>query len=714
MFDDAEKVTHHPVIEEITNVLCKKTSNTDKSFFQVEVAYFLGKMAGCMRATLVTKDRGNIPINIYALALGSSGYGKGHSVSIMENSFIGGFKQIFCEDTMPIVAEQHIADLASKKSIKNGTDLQEEIDKLESDYLSKGAYPFTFDSGTSPAVKQLRHKLLLANAGSINLQIDEIGSNLINSVEILNPFLELYDLGSIKQKLVKNTAENIRSEEIDGNTPTNMLLFGTPVKLMDGGQTEDQFYSFLEIGYARRCIFGMGHTDRKAYYSLSPSEIYKNLTAPTNDSIIDKWSIHFAGLADIQHYGKKIEVPDDVAIKLLEYKIFCEKQADLLAEHEEVKKAELSHRYFKALKLAGAYAFIDGSLVLSMTELLQAIKLVEESGQAFDELFKRDKPYMKLAKYIASVNTEVTHADLNEALPFYKNGVGARNELMTLAIAWGYNNNIIIKKKFVDGVELFTGETLQKSDSNACILSWSTDLASGYEPEEAPFNQLDKLLLAPDLHWCNHQFLDKHRKEENALPKFNMVVLDVDGGIQISTVRDLLKDYSYIIYTTKRSTKEDNRFRVILPLDYILELDSNDYKEFMNNIFKWLPFKTDESANQRSKKWLTNPGDFYINEGKLLDALPFIPKTNRNEQFHKEYQKIESMGNLERWFAQEISKGNRNNNMIKYALALVDNGLSLQEVEGRVFSFNKQLQNPLPEDEISKTIMVTVAKRYVK
>lgn len=66
-------VQHHPAIKEIVEVLCNKTQNTDKGFFQVEVAYFLGKLAGCMRASLVTKDRGNIPINIYALALGSSG-----------------------------------------------------------------------------------------------------------------------------------------------------------------------------------------------------------------------------------------------------------------------------------------------------------------------------------------------------------------------------------------------------------------------------------------------------------------------------------------------------------------------------------------------------------------------------------------------------------------------------------------------------------------
>ena len=92
-------VQHHPAIQEIVDVLCAKTQNTDQGFFRTEVAYFLAKLASAMRATIVTKDRGDIPVNIYALALATSGFGKGHSVNIMENEFIKGFKKRFTEET---------------------------------------------------------------------------------------------------------------------------------------------------------------------------------------------------------------------------------------------------------------------------------------------------------------------------------------------------------------------------------------------------------------------------------------------------------------------------------------------------------------------------------------------------------------------------------------------------------------------------------------
>lgn len=713
---DMTGVEHHPAIEEITEVLCNKTQNTDKGFFRTEVAYFLAKMASNMRATIVTKDRGDIPVNLYALALATSGFGKGHSVNIMENEFIRGFKKRFMEDTMAVISEKHLWDIANDRALRNGSDPQEEFESVDKEYKRAGAYPFTFDSGTPPAVKQLRHKLLLANCGSINLQIDEIGSNLIGSTDVLTLFLELYDQGIVKQKLTKNTNENVRAEEVDGKTPTNMLLFGTPSKLLDGGQTEEQFYSFLETGYARRCLFGFGQHDRKAFNSQSPEEIYQRLIQPTNNNAVNKWAAQFHKLADPAMYGWKMTVEDDVGIRLLEYKIACEKIADHMADHEEIRKAELSHRYFKALKLAGAFAFVDESNEVEMDHLMQAILLVEESGNAFQTILNREKTYVKLAKYIAAVGTEVTHADLLEALPFYKAGNAARNEMITLATAWGYKKHIIIKKSFIDGIEFFKGETLEETKLDEMIVSYGDHWAYNYLGERVPFEQLHQLTQAPGMHWANHHFKNGHRAEENVFAGFNMIVIDVDEGISLETAHALMKDYKFLTYTTKRHTDDVNRFRLILPINYVLELDSEEYKEFMNNVMGWLPFKTDESANQRAKKWETfDGGSYHYNfDGEILDALKFIPKTSKNEQYKQSFRQVESLDNLERWFAQRIASGNRNNQMLKYALALVDNGMSLMDVTKQVHAFNDKLNTPLPKDEIESTILVTVAKKYAK
>jgi len=710
---DLSEVPYHPVIEEIVDVLCNKTQNTDRNFFRIEVAYFLSKMASSMRAKIITKDRGEVPVNLYALALATSGFGKGHSVNIVEDYFMGPFKRRFMEETFAIKSDENLWRMAITRAALSGKDEDDEKAKLDKEFQAAGNLAFTFDSGTAPAVKQLRHKLLMANCGSINLQIDEIGSNLVGNTEVLNVFLELYDQGLVKQKLIKNTNENQRSQEIDGKTPTNALLFGTPSKLLDGGLTEDQFYSFLETGMARRLFFAWG-IHSPASDSLTPTEIYERLTKDSNSTVINKWANHFALLADPAKFGWEMSVEDEVGITLLTYKIECEKIATTYPEHEDIRKAELSHRYYKVLKLAGALAFVDESSEITMEHLLSAIKLAEDSGDSFQHLLTREKPYVKLAKYIAASHEELTHADLHENLPFYKSGQTARTEMMTLATAWGYKQHIVIKKNFIDGIEFFTGETLAETDLDKMMVSYSNHFAFGYMSDTASFSNLHQLTQSQGMHWCNHSFEKEHRTEENVIPGFNMVVIDCDGDISLSATHDFMAEYKFMTYTTKRHTAEKNRFRLIMPIDYVLKLDKEDYKEFMNSFMDWLPFETDESANQRSKKWETFVGGtyYYNNGGSIMDVLRFVPKTSKNEQHRQSVVKLENLESLERWFAQSMVPGkNRNIQFIKYAFALIDMGMDYNQVEAKILDFNSKLSNKLSEDELRSTILQTVAKR---
>lgn len=715
---DLTGVVHHPVVTQLTDLLCNQTQNQDRPFFHTEVAYFVSKVASTMGAVMLTQDRGEIPVNLYGLLLASSGYGKGHSIYIMEQAILGRFKKAFVEDTLPVVADHNMWELARERAIKNQSDEDEEFEKVSKEFKSLGVYPFTFDSGTVPAVKQLRQKLLIGKAGSINLQIDEIGSNLLGNADLLNLFLELYDQGMVKPKLTKNTAENIRGEELDGRTPTNLLMFGTPSKLFDGGLTEDNFYSFLETGYGRRCLFAMGVADNPE--NQDAEEVFKRLINPNNAAVTQQWAAKFEDLADQGLYGWKIDVPYLVGVKLMEYKLTCEAWARELPDHDEIKKAEISHRYFRALKLAGAYAFTDQAAEIDINEhLLPAILLVQESGDSFQQILNREKPYARLAKYVASVDGEVTHVDIMENNPFYGKSGSQRNEMMNLAIAWGYKNHIVIKKTYADAVEFFSGKTLKETDLNEMIMSWSDDYAYNYLNETGPFEDLYRMTQAPDLHFLNHHLVagDKqegHRQDKNIIVGFNMIVIDIDGGVSVDTAAALMSGYKYLLYTTKSHDDDgEHRFRMIFPINYHLELDQEDYKKFMNAFMDWLPFESDRGANQRARKWETFNGNHAYNlEGEVMDALDFIPQTSRNEDHKRMRQKLTSMDKLEGWFAAKISDGNRNNMMLRFAMALVDNGVGFDEVAARTVDFNKKLPEPLDEGELHRTVLVSVAKKY--
>jgi len=708
-----DEMEFHPEAEKLVKILCAKTQNTNPLFFRVLVSYFFTLAASMMRCSIDTPDRGNIPVNMYACNLAPSGAGKGHSINIIEDHVLDQFRYNFLQSTFPTLAERNLINIANDRALQKQTDADDEFERVQKEFASIGPMLFTFDSGTSPAVKQARHKLLMAQAGSLNLQIDEIGNNLVSNAEVLSTFLELFDVGKVKQKLIKNTAENARFEDIDGRTPTNLMLFGTPSRLLMGGKTEEEFYAMLEEGYARRCFFGYLKQHTRDL-SLTPQEILKLRTDTSTTQFLEDLSDKFGDLADMAYIDWKIKMSDDVALLFIEYQIQCEREAEQLPDHEEARKAELAHRYFKALKVSGTYAFIDQSPEITEDHAYQAIKLAENSGTAFEALLTRDRPYVKLAKYISDVRRPVTQADLVEDLPYYKGSSTQRQEMMTLAIAYGYQNNILIKRSFNDGIEFIHGESLNPTNLDKMLVSYSTDLAQGYRGELAPFDKLHKLTQKDGLHWANHHFEKGHRTEENAIPGFNMIVLDIDNGVNLSTAKMLMKDYRALFYTTKRHTKDEHRFRIILPTNYELKMGAREYREFMENLFDWLPFEVDRATGQRARKWLSHDGHYEYQDGYLLDILPFIPKTSKNEAYKRQILDQQGMDNLERWVMNHTGDGNRNNMLLRYSMILVDAGFDFENIRQRVFTMNGKIDEPLAEAEIMGTMMVTVSKALAK
>lgn len=709
-FDEME---YHPTAEKLVGILRDRTQRDDSLFFRIMVSYYFSMAAAQMRCTIDTPDRGEIPVNLYALNLAPSGYGKTLSANLMEEEVLGQFRSRFLEETFPIMAEDNLPKLATKRANRKSTDPDEELVRVTKEFTSSGPMLFSFDSGTGPAVKQMRHKLLMANAGSMNLIMDEVSANLVANQEVFDTFIELYDKGLVKSKLIKNSADNQRSEEIIGKTPANLLMFGVPSRLLDGAKTEEALMAMLEQGYARRCFFGYVRSTTKKRIRTA-EQMYEDRTNTDNVVEVEELADRLENLADIINANKKLVISKATSILLNEYQLSCEARSEQMPQHQEVMRSEIQNRSFKVLKLAGAYAFIDDSPEILDSHIYNAIKLAEDSGDAFAQLLSRDKPWVKLAKYFAAVKQEVTQADLAEDLPFYKGGTGYKSEMLSLAIAYGYKNNIIIKKSFADGIEFLRGETLKETDLSKMVISYSTDITTDYRNELAPFDQLHRLTQAPGLHWVAHHLNGGYRNEENCIAGFNLVVIDVDGGCNISTAKLLLKSHKFLIYTTKRHTEQENRFRIILPINYELSLDAKDYKEFMANIYEWLPFEVDKATGQRARKWLSHDGTYEYNEGEVLDALPFIPKTSKNEERKALFDSQQSMDNLERWILNNSGDGNRNNMLLRYAMILIDGGFDFEGIRQRVVSLNDKMPDKLDEAEVMGTVMVTVMKTLAK
>lgn len=708
-----EEMPYHPDVERLSEMLSSTTRTKDKQFFRVAISYYMAVMASMMRAVIKTPDKRVSLINMYAIGLGTSGVGKGTTTNLMEEYVIKNFQDNFLNTTLEVMAESNFHNIALRRASRKGSDPEAEMEKVKRDWESSGDLLFSFNSGTVSALNQIRHKLKMAKCGSFCLYVDEIGDNMGTIKELKPTFLELFDTGNTKQKLVKNTNENLRIEDMPGVTPANMLLFGAPERLFDGGKVEADFIADLETGLARRSFFAYVQGQNRTI-TTDIEALYATIVENCNYDYVSDLNDKYANLADANKVGQVFELSPDIYKILLQYHVDCELEAEKLPAHETVLKTEMVNRYSKALKLAGAYAFVDESPDIEEKHLHYAIKLAEESGNAFYNIAKRDKSHVRLARYLAGIpeNAAVTHADLIEDLHFYPQAQARRSEMVTMATAHGYRNNIIIKKFYEHGIEFLYGETLEETNLDEMYLSYSTDITYNYQFEKAPWDKLHKLTQQPNLHWITHATDNGHRTQEHMVPGFNLIVFDVDGTAKVEQVQTLLQEYTYMLYTTKRHDPNgDHRFRILLPCNYILKLNDTDFSTFMKSVAEWLPFEVDTKTFQRSRKWLTNNGQHHYNEGKLFDVVPFIPRTDKDEKRQRNFSEYGSLEALERWVLNNTGAGNRNDQLIKYAFLLIDLGNSYEQIRAKVTELNDKLPDKLSENEISSTIMVSVSKK---
>ena len=717
--DDINSAPYNPLMEQILEVIEKKTGNTSKNYFRIVISFYLAQLASNMRCKIKGALYNNVPVNMYACTLMPSGSGKGHSQDILEAQVVDQFRSAFISCTLPQITQNNLDKLAQNKSIITGMPVEECLKALTDECISYGSFPYAFDSATGPAFKQVRAKAQLCGAGALSFICDEIGSNILNNSELLAIGLEVFDLGKTKNKLTKDSSTSKRTESRDDPVPTNMLWFGTPAKLLNSGKEEDEFYSELQAGYARRLFYGEGTKTNTTF--ATGKELRDSLLACNADQKLQNISDSLAVLAGMQYYNKTLLLGDEEEELVLDYKIWCEERAECLSEEstEALRKAELSTRYWKALKLAGAYAFIDKSNLIEKKHLLSAFKLAEDSGKSFEKIMYRDPDFVKLAKFVSKAGKPLTYASLAETLPFFKDKKKQDCEyLITLASAWGYDNGIAIKSFEINKIPFLEGQRLEETNLEKCILSISGDITYNYENQYIPWSKINKLGSIDNFHWCTHHFmadtskpgLGNHRSKKHVIPEFNLIVLDIDGNCSIASAQEILKQYTYCIYTTKRHTDAQNRFRIILPMKYKLLLNESDYSQFMQNIFDTLPFAgIDSQTKDIARKWLTNKGTVLMNEGELFDPRPYIPNTSQDKERREHMKQYGDIDNISRWFLEKTKEGNRNNNLFRYGMMLKDQGYTLEEIQNKILELNSKLDNPLDINELTNTVFNSIS-----
>ena len=696
----------HEVQENIVDILVKKTGQDDRGYFRILVAYKLAEIASHMR-TNVEYLGDELPVNMYSVCLAKSGFSKGLSMNILDSKIFNEFRNNFEKITLPKITELNLQILADEKALFESIDLSKAEDKIHKEFNMLPKFLYSFGSSTIEGYKALRKKLSLSGIGATSLIIDEIGSNLSANSEVLATHLDSYDVGRTKQKLIKTDSNS----EIYGSVPSNLFMFGTQSKLFDGGSIEETFFDLLEEGFGRRLLFGYVEKAKSQSKKLTPEEIYEAQMDTSTDMDIIRLSNEFKNLAHESYLNQTVKVSKEVAMLFIKYRSDCRDLADTLKNHEEVKEAIVSHGYWRAIKIAGAYAFIDKTREITMEQAKAAIALVEQSNKSFDEIARRPASYVKLIEYMADVNNEITQVELVENLPFYRGSESQKREMMTLALAYGYRNKIVVKRTYSDGVEFFKADRLNEVDLNSLKVSWSKEITYNYQEAKVKWEDLPKLVCNSSFHYTVHSWENGHRNTDNLIQGFDLCVIDVDNGVSIKAAKSLLAEYQYLIYETKRSTKENNRFRIIIPLSHRLYLDAKNYKEFMKNVFDFLPFDVDDQTSDIARKWLGNTSEPIINEGQKLDVYDFLPNTKKQEEMKVQSDKIKDADATQKYFLLRSDDDGRNNSCLKYAFMLMDDGHNADDAIIHVRDFNKKLKHPLTEKELNSTVIRSIYRK---
>jgi hypothetical protein len=106
--------------------------------------------------------------------------------------------------------------------------------------------------------------------------------------------------------------------------------------------------------------------------------------------------------------------------------------------------------------------------------------------------------------------------------------------------------------------------------------------------------------------------------------------------------------------------------------------------------------------------------DIKVHRGtSLIDVLPFIPKTKKNTEYVNSIADLGNLDHLERWFLNNMEIGNRNNNLLNFAMMLHDAGCGYDELALKVKHLNDRSASPLSKDEVEMTVLKSVAQKYV-
>lgn len=220
------------------------------------------------------------------------------------------------------------------------------------------------------------------------------------------------------------------------------------------------------------------------------------------------------------------------------------------------------------------------------------------------------------------------------------------------------------------------------------------------------FQESEKVLTM-DGRYSPFIFNNDYRKSDNYLQNVsNCIVLDFDDGFTREEFKSMMDGFMFSIGTTKSHMKDKNglvceRFRVIIPTETAINLNSEEYSNMMREIFEVFT-QADTACKDTARAYSGFGGaEVEIYQGELFDWIPYHEKALKRKELRKwqiqqrEKPQVENNGTKADWYREnwlsdvmraalgvdeKFVSGNRNNAIYSIARYLKEIELTDNEI----------------------------------
>ena len=697
--------------------------------FNLKLAIVLSELisfASHLRKPIRLYDGTLVPTNAIVFALSASGTSKDKSLNTLRKSLQVGYDKL--EDTR--------RDYARKKA--------EEIAKLEGDgpedwqRFYKEPKPLQAGLGT---VEGLMHHFADVESnplGAGSIMSSEIGSELqanAGMVDIIKTVAVGYDLGKIPAKIVKSHENQTGAVN---SLPVNALFFGSQEAILFNNDIKNRFKLVFNTQLARRSIFTFTPEVPTKLKIESIDELYE-LREKERERVLKAQKVLSELTEDL--VDETTQSPMDVTgnAQML-FDVYLELnsiKSDEISNKFPISKLSRKHKQWLALKVAGAYAILLGYNHVPEEIYATAINTCEMLSPNLSD-FERElvkEPYEQLAD-MCKFNAEDGEylLSLHELRKLsYVTGSGSSkskvDELCVLANSYDQEGSYspqeggIFYKQIITTDVVGVSYKIFNTDLKGAELKdfMSRNSSDGYEFYETSFDDME-LLLKEDAVYSSFAFRGGVRKKENLTGGTKFVVLDIDKSMLTDVeAHTLLSDYNHYV---ARTSDPDNefKFRVLMELDSIVEVDERMWKLFIDEIANELGLVIDPLPQSQIFLSFSGRDVMYNFDGKTLKTKYLLeqaavrlkdkPKPAKDLPTKEKSSKLEDP--METFsFAFHAEQGERSVLMYRALAYAIDLGCDEEYLKNLAEEINSYWVVPMDKDRLERTLVTPALRRIV-